>query len=185
MGGKAVLWELSFDFPFQRHGVAGQFRQLLFIDVVHHIATCGQGDVHVVFVRYDFGVVSGVQKLEVGGRSCIVADVVEHSHEGRIALSVYLCQFNGHQFHFVEDSGREEIGRRVEAVQDFTLVALYDRLQLIDIAHQQHLLASERFAHVLGVDTQYLVDEVDDVGTYHRDFVDDDQLQLLDELAVL
>ena len=57
--------------------------------------------------------------------------------------------------------------------------------QLERIAYQQELLAAEGFAHVLRIDPQYLVDEVDDVGPHHRYFIDDDEFHVLDEAAVV
>ena len=48
--------------------------------------------------------------------------------------------------------------------------------------HEQKLFSSERLAHVARIYSERLVDEVDYVGAYHRNLVDDDQLQLLDQL---
>ena len=36
----------------------------------------------------------------------------------------------------------------------------------------------------MAIDTQDAVHGVNDVGPHHRDFIDDDQLQILEQLAV-
>ena len=120
----------------------------------------------------------------LGGAGGIVADVVQHADELRVALAVHLLQLDRHQFYLAEYTGREEVGRGVEAVQDVALVGLHHRLQLEDVAHEQQLLAAEGFAQVVAVDAQDAVDGVDDVGPHHRNLVDNDQLQLLEQLAV-
>ena len=55
--------------------------------------------------------------------------------------------------------------------------------ELVDVAHEQQLLAAEGLG-VAGVDAQHFVDEVDDVCAYHRDLVDDDEFDLSDEFAL-
>ena len=110
--------------------------------------------------------------------------MVQHADELRVALAIHLLQFDRYQFYLAEYTGREEIGRGVEAVQNVALVGLHHRLQLENVAHEQQLLAAEGFAQVVAIDAQDAVDGVDDVGPHHRNLVDDDQLQLLEQLAV-
>ena len=61
----------------------------------------------------------------------------------------------------------------------------YDGFQLIDVTHKKQLLASKRFAHITAIDAQHAVDEVDDVGSHHRNLVDDDELKFTKKLAFL
>ena len=131
-------------FAEEAFGLAGQLLEAALVDVVHVVAAGGQGDVEVVGIG-GFGSrgVARVEQLEVGGTGGVVADVVQHADELRVALAVYLLQFNRHQLYLAEDTGREEVGRGVEAVQDVALVGLHHRLQLEDIAHEQQLLAAE------------------------------------------
>ena len=110
--------------------------------------------------------------------------MVEYGNEGGILLPVHLLQFDGHEAHFPEHLGREEIGRGIVAVQHLPFVGLDHRFELEYVPHEQQLLAAERFPGVMSVESQYAVDEVDDVRTHHRDFVDDDEFHLADELLV-
>ena len=172
-------------FSEEAFGLAGQLLEAALVDVVHVVAAGGQGDVEVVGIGRLGGCgVAGVEQLEVSGAGGVVADVIQHADELRVALAIHLLQFDRYQFYLAEYTGREEIGRGVEAVQDVALVSLHHRLQLEDIAHEQQLLAAEGFAQVMAIDAQDAVDGVDDVGPHHRNFVDDDQLQLLEQLAV-
>ena len=54
-------------------------------------------------------------------------------------------------------------------------------------ADQLELLenSTERFSHVPAIYSQYLVDEIDDVGTYHTDLIYDDELYFTDNLDFL
>ena len=93
----------------------------------------------------------------------------------RVTLSVDLPQFDTHDRHLLPHLGIEEVGRGIEGAEQLALVFFQDGFQLEDVAHQQHLLAAEGL-RIAGKSTKHLVDEVDDVGTYHRNLVDDNQL---------
>ena len=73
----------------------------------------------------------------------------------------------------------------VEGTEQTAVVLSYYRLQLEDIAHQKQLLAPERLSHVAAIYPQYLVQEIDDIGTNHTDLIDDDELYLADNLYLL
>ena len=184
-GRQAVFGEFTVYLSFQRHRFFLQSGQLLLVDVVYRVSPGGQRDVQVVFVRADRSLVAGIQQQEVPLLHGVGPDAVQDADEHRVRLPVDLGQLDGHQFHLLEDGGREEIRVRIEPVQDFAFLVLHHRLQLEDVSHQQHLFPAERLTHVLRVGAQNLVDEVDDVGTYHRNLVDDDQLQVLDEFPVV
>ena len=111
--------------------------------------------------------------------------MVQHADEGRVALPVHLLKLDGHEVNLAEHPCREEERAGVEAVQDFLLITLHHRLQLVDVAHQQQLLAAEGLAQVVRIDAQDAVHGVDEVRPHHRNLVDDDQFQLLQQLAVL
>ena len=146
---EAVFRKLTLDFTFQYSRFTRKLRQFLFVDEVHRVASGGEGDVHIALAFLDFGAVAGIQQLQVDGSGGVRSDMVEHAHECFICLSIYFSQLDGHQLDFVEDSCREEVWSGVEAVEDFPFVTLHHRLQLIHITHQQNLLASERFTHIL------------------------------------
>ena len=166
------------------HRFTGQFGQLTVVDVVHVVAACGQGNVHVGFRLDNRRTVSGVQQLQVSSSGRIASYVVQYPDKLRVILPVYLLQFDGHQFYLAEYPCRKEIRSRVEAVQYFPLIPLDDRLQLKDIAHQQHLFTAEGFAQVVTVNPQYPVHRINDVGPHHRNLVNNDQFQLLKQFAM-
>ena len=68
----------------------------------------------------------------------------------------------------------EEKGGAIERAEQLAVLLLDDGLQLVDIADEQQLFASERLAHAVAIDAEHLVDEVDDVGPDHAHLVDDD-----------
>ena len=68
-------------------------------------------------------------------------------------MPVDLPQFNRYQLQLLEDMSLEEEGGAVEGAEQLTVFLLDDRLQLIDIADEQQLFASERLAHAVAIDT--------------------------------
>lgn len=78
--------------------------------------------------------------------------------------------------------GIEKIGSLIERFKELAVLLFQNGLQLIDISHEEHLLASKRLAHLMTVDAQDLVDEVDNIGSHHRHLVNDYQLHLAQEL---
>ena len=126
-----------------------------------------------------------VEGVEVGLGGACVADAVEQAHELRVVLPVDFAQLDGHELELTEGVGGEEIGGGIVAAEDVAGVGGDDGFELEDVADQEKLFAAEGEAHVAGVDAQDLVDEVDDVGADHRDFVDDDEVEAADEAYVV
>ena len=148
---KTVFGKLSMNFSFQNCRFTRKSGKFLFVDIVYRVASCSQSDVQVVFLLFQRHIIARVQKLQVGSSGYIGTDVVEYVDKYFVRLPVYFCQFDRHQFHFLEDTSRKEVRIRVEAVDDFPFIIFYDRLQLIYIAYQQKLFPSKRFAHVLRI----------------------------------
>ena len=109
--------------------------------------------------------------------------MVEDGNEGGVALPVDFIQFDTYQRVVLEDFGIEEVAAGIIRLQELAVFLLEDRFQLVDVAHQQKLFSTERFTHVAVVNTEYFVDEVDDVGSDHADFVDDNQFHFAQQLA--
>ena len=183
--GKAALGKVALHPSGESDRVARQCLQLALVDVVYGVAPRGQGDVHVRLAVFDTGIAAGVQHAQVVVAQGSVADVVEHADEGRVALAVDLLEFDGHQVDLVEHPCRKEERGGVEAVQYLAFVGLQHRFQLVDVSHEQELFAAKGLAQVVRVDAQDAVYGVDDVGPHHGNLVDDDQLQLFQQLAVL
>ena len=132
----------------------------------------------------EVGAVAGVEQLQFGGADGVVADVVQHVDEDFVRLPVHRLQFDGDEVYLAEYPCREEVGSGVEAVQYLAFIPLYDGFQLENVAHKQDLLTAERFAQVAGVDAENAVYGVDDVGAYHGNLVNDDQLQFFEQFAM-
>ena len=84
-----------------------------------------------------------------------------------IGLSIDLPQFDTDQGEGTKDMGIEKIGSLIERFKELAVLLFQNGLQLIDISHEEHLLASKRLAHLMTVDAQDLVDEVDNIGSHH------------------
>ena len=100
--------------------------------------------------------------------------MVEHVYEESVRLPVNLSELNAHLMHLPEDMCIEEITRLVERAEKLSVLLLQYRLLLVDVSDKEHLLSSKRLTHVVIVDAQYFIDEVDDVGPDHANLVDDD-----------
>ena len=73
----------------------------------------------------------------------------------------------------------------MQSPQDFLHVASNHRFELENVTHKEQLLAPKRFAHVTRIDFQYLVDEIDDIASQHRNLIDDDKVEFAYELYLL
>ena len=111
--------------------------------------------------------------------------MVEYVDECRVALAVHLAQLNAYEAHLAEHVRAEKEACGVEGVEHLALVFLDDWLKLVDVAYEQELLAAEWLAHVARVYAKHLVDEVDDVGAHHADFVNHDKLYLAQDFPFL
>ena len=104
--------------------------------------------------------------MEVAIGGSVVADAVEDGDELAVGLTVDLTEFDGDDGHLLPHLRVEEIGAGVEGLQQLAVVVLEHWFELVDVAHEQQLLAAEGL-WVAGLDAQQLVDEVDDVCAHH------------------
>ena len=123
--------------------VAIEVGEVLLVDVVHHITACRKGDEESSLLR-DILIDTGVEQLEVMGRSGVGADMVENVDEDVVVLTIHFGEFYGHEFHFVEHTSREEVGCLVVALQYLSFVTSDNGFKLEHIAHKEHLLSSKR-----------------------------------------
>ena len=126
---------------------------------------------------------SRIEGCEIGGGGGVVADAVEDGDEFVVSLTVDFTELDGHDGHLLPHLRIEEIGAGVEVLQQLAVFVLEHGFELVDVTHEQQLLAAEGLG-VAGVDAQHFVDEVDDVCAYHRDLVDDDEFDLSDEFSL-
>ncbi len=71
----------------------------------------------------------------------------------------------------------EKVEVAVIGAQYIAHVACHHRLELKHVAYEQQLLASEWLTLIAGVEAQQFVDEIYYVGPYHRNLVDDYELE--------
>ena len=183
--GQTSFREIAFDFTVKSMLLARQTSQPVFVDIVDLVATGCQGNREIILIAIVLRYIAAVQCCELFASSRVVAYLVQNLDKAAVLLAVDRLQLDRHQGHLVEHPGRKEIGIGIEAAQNIAHVGRHHRLQLIDVAHQQQLLATERQAHVARIDAQYPVDEIDHIGPHHRNFIDDNQLDLTQELALL
>ncbi len=172
--------ELVLHVGLVRHFLCRQVGKVCFVDCRHYVAARGYGHSHIVaggVRRVEIAVDAVVDCGKVGRRRIAAAHAVEQGDELFVALSVYLAQFDRHQGEVAEHPRSEEVEALIVAAQYLARLRCYDRFQLEYVAHHQYLLAGERLALVAAEVAEQLVHEVDDVGAYHRNLVDDNQLQ--------
>ena len=94
-----------------------------------------------------------VEQLQVLTLCLTGSDMVEDADEDGVALAIHLLEFDADELELLEDLGIEEEAAAVERIQQFAVILLHHRFQLIDVAHQQELLSSEWLSHVAAIYT--------------------------------
>ena len=96
-------------------------------------------------------------------------------------MSIYFTELDAHQLHLLPYLGSKEIGGGIKGLHQSPFFLFDDGLQLEDVTYEQQLLTAKWLAHVTAVDTQQSVYEINDICTYHRYLVDDDQFEFTNE----
>ena len=146
--GQAVLRELVFYFAEEERRLTSQLREMLLVDIVDSVAARRQRDGQFRAAQVERGTHTAVELLQVGGCNIAGADMVENLDEGRIGLPVHLLQLDAHEPHLAEYMGIEEKGRGIEGLQKTAVLFFHHGLELVDVAHEQQLLAAKGLAHV-------------------------------------
>jgi len=92
--------------------------------------------------------------LEIGRGGGVVADAVEDGDEVAVGLAIDLAELDGDDGHLLPHLRIEEIGAGVEGMQQLAVLVLEHGFQLVDVAHEEQLLATE-WLGVAGVDAQH------------------------------
>ena len=123
---------------------------MLVVDIVNGITTCSQSNLEGIGTNRNMrgGAHTTVDSLDIGLRGSIFTDAVKNTDKLGVALTIYLAQFDADELHLLPNLSREEIGRGIERLHQSPFVFLNHRFQLENIAHQQQLLTSKRFAHI-------------------------------------
>ena len=90
------------------------------------------------------GLYATVQRIQIVLGGGVVADAIQDGDKLIVGLAIHLTQLDRHNRHGLPHFGVKEISRRVEGLQQLSVVVLQHRLQLVDIAHQQQLFATKR-----------------------------------------
>ena len=77
-----------------------------------------------------------VEQLKVLTLRLTGSDMVEDADEDRVALAINFLEFDADERELLEDLGIEEEAAAIERIQQFAVLLLYHRFQLIDVAHQ-------------------------------------------------
>ena len=110
--------------------------------------------------------------------------MVEQADESFILLAVDVAQFNGHIVGHGQRFGAKEVGSSVIIGQQTFVFGRHHGRQLLQVANHEQLHATKRPVMV-AIAAQHRVDSVKQVATYHTDFVDNQQIERADNLALL
>ena len=184
-GRQTAFRKLALDIAPEECWLSWQELELVLVDEIHGIPAGGEGDGKLGITLVELGAYPLVEQLKVLSLCLTGSDMVEDADEDRVALAINLLEFDADELELLEDLGIEEEAAAIERIQQFAVLLLHHRFQLVDVAHQQELFSAERFPHVAAIHTQHLVDEIDDVGTHHTDLIDDDEFHFTDNLDFL
>ena len=120
--------------------------------------------------------IPGVKGGEGGSVHLVVADAVEEIDKGLVLLAVDGGELDGDVVEALEGFAVEEIGRGVDALHKGAFALGNHRRQLVYVADHQQLYTAERAA-VATIAPEGGVDSVEQVGSHHRNLVDDKQLE--------
>ena len=89
-----------------------QLGEILFIDIVNGISSCGQCHLEGVSIgrHLHISTHTTVDSLDVGGGGSILTYTVKDADECSVALAVHLAQFDADQLHLLPNLSSEEIG---------------------------------------------------------------------------
>lgn len=181
-GRQTAFRKLALDIAPEECWLSWQELELVLVDEIHGVTAGGEGDGKLGITLVELGTHPLVEQLKVLTLRLTGSDMVEDADEDRVALAINFLEFDADELELLEDLGIEEEAAAIERIQQFAVLLLHHRFQLIDVAHQQKLLSSERLPHIAAIHTQHLVDEIDDVGTHHTDLIDDDEFHFTDNL---
>ena len=114
----------------------------------------------------------------------MAADAVEQAEETGVALAIDGLQFDGNVAGLLQGMAAEEVGTVVIGAEQFPVLLLGDGRKLLQVAnHEQlHTAEGERAVAVLSENGINLVEQV---GTHHGYFIDDNQVQTANQLDFL
>ena len=100
-----------------------------------------------------------------------------------VGLSIHLLQFDGDKRRLLQRTARKEKLRVVVFHEGFTIFLTHHGGQLLKVANHQELHSPKR-SRVGAQATERSIHAVQEVGTHHGDFVDDDEIERTNQLAL-
>ena len=185
--GVAVFWESPVDDSLIPEDLARKPLQFRVVVVVGHLVVGGQADVRRPVPLRLAGEWRDDPAVELGQCLCRgmpLTDVVEDGQERIVLLTVDLFELDGDVVCLAESLRAEEIGRVVIRLQQPLVFGSDDGRQLCQVANHQQLHAAKGTV-VVAILAQHVVDSVQQVGAYHRYFVDNQQVDGGDNLPLL
>ena len=139
-----------------------------------------QGNVWLLGFGLKIGHKSAVQQVEDGLVHLVVAHLIEQVDEGRVRLSVNVFELNGNRIRVLKCLTTKEIHRLVMVAQEVPLLVFDNGRQLVQVADHQQLQSSEGLPAV-AITAQNIVNGIKHIGSDHTDFVDDEQVEALNQ----
>ena len=171
-----VFWEVAFYLRLECIAVARQFLQFVLVVTVRQIVMGGQADIALTLFGNESRLASLVQDSNVVGRGLRLTDMIQHIEEGSIFLTKHLAQQDRHIFYLLERLRAKEIRRVIIGFQQRLILWGHHRRQLLQIANHQQLHAAEGLI-MITIPSQYGVDGIKQITSYHRDLIDNQQVE--------
>ncbi len=162
---------------------AGQEGELFPVAGGGQVVGARQGHIKIVLGRDELRVVPGVELLQVFRPGGPVADGVEQGDEAGVGLAIDFFELDEFQAEGIPQKtvGGEEVRRFVMEGEEGFFHSGDDRRQLVEIADEDQLQAAERPAGLRTVQAEEFFDAIEKIGPDHRDFVDDDGVELSEQ----
>ena len=143
-----------------------------------------RGQPNIIFFRAEVWVVTCVQSLHVFSRRTAFAHVVQDVKKGVVLLPIHVFESYCHVRYLRKCMTSEEIRGGIVRLQHVCIFVGYDGSELLKVAYHEQLYATKGLRRVLKA-TQYRVDCIQKVAAYHTDFIDDEQVERLDDIPFL
>ena len=179
-GGIGTLGEFVFHLRIVGECRRGEGCHLCAIDGIGLMIVRHEAHISLPLGRAEVGDVACVEPREEFCIDCAVAHGIEEVEKIVVGLAIDGLQLNGDERCLLQRVTREEVFGIVVARQQFAVFVLDHGRKLLQIADEQQLHATER-AHGVAITAQSGVDTVEQVGTHHRDLVDDDEIEAANE----
>ena len=173
--GVRRLWKRALHFSAIRQRATRQFLQFRLIIEVSEVVVGRQADIRFLWSGDERGLTAAVQLCQSLSRGMAGAYLIEQRDKRRILLAVDMLQLDSHIVNLLKSLRAKEIRRVVIGLEHPFVLRGHDGSQLCQVANHQQLHATKGLA-VITEATQNGVDGVEQVGTHHRDLVDDEQI---------